>query len=168
MQDMKSLLRPPVRTSLTGWLAVFTLLICSAGLAYLSFELKRHSESTAIMRERMEQKIEASNRSAIRISPEQARHWQALKAEIAFPWDRIFRVIESATTSDIELLEMVPDKARRSVVLRGEARNIASVVTYIRLLADHAEIDEAFVSRMQYFERAGLQTIEFEIRMSLT
>lgn len=167
MREMTSLLRLPMQRTLAGWVTVAALLACSAGLAYRSLELARILEDVEAERARAETVQRAVARAAVRLAPDQVRYWQALGAEIDFPWNDIFHVIERSTSTRIELLEMAPDKARRTVVLRGEARDVGAVIAYLRSLADQPRVRDAFLTRMQRLERGELDTVEFEIRLSL-
>jgi len=100
-----------------------------------------------------------------RLPPDQTRYWQALSAEIAFPWRDFFQAVERTGNIDIELLEMSPDRVRRQLVLRGEARNNAVLIKYVKALATQPSLRDVLIERVQKIERGNLLTIEFEIKI---
>lgn len=57
-----------------------------------------------------------------------------IAARLTLPWEALFHEIEAAQTSDVALLAIQPNVARRSVQLDGEARNANATLEYIAAL----------------------------------
>lgn len=168
MRHLRSMLRPRLDSSLPGWTTVVLLLVSSAVAAYQSKEAGGLLAEAEVRRARADAARTKLEQEVTRLSPEQARHWQALGAEIAYPWSDFLQAVERTSSVDIELLEMTPDKSRRQMILRGEARNIGTLVAYVQALAAQPGLRDVLVSSMQNIERGSLLTVEFEIRMSVT
>lgn len=167
MSNLHSVLRPRLEISWLGWVAAVVLLIGSIIAAHQSRDAAKALADAVLKREHVESKRARLARTVTRLSLEDTRQWQMVSAEINFPWNDFFQAAERTSNVEIELLEMAPEKSRRSMLLRGEARNSAALVKYIKALAVQPTLLNVFVSRMQNIERGGLLTIEFEIRVSI-
>lgn len=167
MRDLRLLLRPRLAANWRGWTSVVLLLAGSASAAYQSGKTVGSLDDVMAQRMQAEAIKTKTARTITRLTPDQARHWQMLGAEIAYPWEDLFQAVERTATNDIELLEMTPDKLRRQMVLRGEARDNSALVKYVQKLAAQPSLHDVFVARMQSVERGSLLTVEFEIRMGL-
>ena len=56
--------------------------------------------------------------------------------KLAFPWDKLFRTLESSTANkDVALLSIQPDIAGAVVTLSAEAKNWNAMLRYIKLLS---------------------------------
>ncbi len=53
---------------------------------------------------------------------------------ITLPWDELFAAIESAAPGQVALLTMEPDAEKRVLKISGEAKHVAAMLDYIRLL----------------------------------
>jgi hypothetical protein len=98
---------------------------------------------------------------------EVARRWSALRAERHFSWYPIFRALERASDENVELLEFQPDKAGHRLLLRGEARDLDALTTYLDRLAAQSPIRQPYLAQ-QKMRMRGTQTVgAFEIRAIL-
>lgn len=57
-----------------------------------------------------------------------------IAAQLALPWDPLFRAVEAATPADIALLRVEPNAQKRNLRLVGEGRDIHAVLGYVRQL----------------------------------
>lgn len=53
---------------------------------------------------------------------------------ITLPWDDLFMAVESAAPGEVALLSMEPEAEKRTLKIAGEAKNVKSMLDYIRLL----------------------------------
>lgn len=98
---------------------------------------------------------------------ERLRHWQEMRADRDFPWRQVFQAVEGADRNTIELLEFRPDKRNRRIVLRGEAQDHDALVAYIQALSEQTALSQVHLLRMQRRTREKIETIEFEIKVSI-
>lgn len=57
-----------------------------------------------------------------------------IAAQLALPWDPLFRAVEAATPADIALLGVEPNAQKRNLRLVGEGKDIHAVLGYVRQL----------------------------------
>lgn len=57
-----------------------------------------------------------------------------IAAQLALPWDPLFRAVEATTPADIALLGVEPNAQKRSLRLVGEGKDIHAVLGYVRQL----------------------------------
>lgn len=50
------------------------------------------------------------------------------------PWDSLFAALEKATAKEIALVAIQPDPAKGTITLRGEGRNLYTVLRYLQAL----------------------------------
>lgn len=98
---------------------------------------------------------------------DEQKQWQQLEKEKQYPWKYLFAAIETATDKQIELLELLPDKASRLVILRGEATNTASLVSFLERLEDNSKLRTVHLSHQEKVTRERLETLGFEIKVTL-
>lgn len=98
---------------------------------------------------------------------DEQKRWDALKTERNFTWTPVFHAIESAGSSDIELLEFLPDKSSQRVLLRGEARDHKALMTFLATLASQSTLKNVHLTHQENVARERLETITFEIKATL-
>lgn len=101
------------------------------------------------------------------VALEDERRWAELKAEREFPWALVFDAVERADKPNIELLEFLPDKVNRRVLLRGEAQDRDAVTAYVTVLADQRSLTQVHVLHLQTLARDNLTTVGFEIKATI-
>ncbi|UGQ48741.1 hypothetical protein [Massilia endophytica] len=168
MSDPAHYLKPRNRHRLPVWglAAVLTL-----GAAWLGREALLQGERQEEAQQQAERlraglrpkPVPKPSRSELDIQ----RRWAALQSERAFDWYPIFNALEQASSDDIELLEFAPDKGGKRLVLRGEARDVAALLSYAESLAEQPAFGQVYLSHHKGKASGSLQTVTFEIRTSL-
>ncbi|MBZ0106406.1 MAG: hypothetical protein K8H84_12350 [Sulfuricella denitrificans] len=54
--------------------------------------------------------------------------------QLNLPWERLFRAVELSGGKDVALLALEPDTEKHSVKISGEAKNMATLLDYIKQL----------------------------------
>jgi hypothetical protein len=169
MHAFSRYLRPPVRQ--TRWL-IITVVILLAGVTWLGMEAFHIHETAVRIRGQSDQlrrmQVSAQSRKPSADTLESQKHWASLKREREFPWPRIFQAIERLNNPEIELLEFLPDKQNRMIVLHGEARNRAAVVAYLEALAAQKTFGNVHLLHQQTVMRGQLETVAFEIKAGIS
>jgi hypothetical protein len=168
MDDMHRHLKPPMRTPLRLWVGIALATALAAFLLVLADRQYRTALRTGVQVEQL--RAAQSQRPApkpSRSEQELQKRWDAYKNERAFTWAPLFLAVERAGSTDIELLEVQPDKASRRVFLRGEAHDEKALTTYLDALASQAAFRNVHLTHQQNSERERLQTVEFEIKATL-
>lgn len=60
---------------------------------------------------------------------------------LTVPWERLFQDVESCDGPDVALLQMQPNITQRQITLMGEARDRASLESYMRRLEETASLE---------------------------
>lgn len=152
------------------WYLSCAALLLAAGL-YLGWQAWRQQAQVVRLEQR---RNDLQTQQAARNVPppskqqvDEQKQWAQLKLERDFPWNKVFRVIERSATPDIELLEFHPDKLNRMIVLRGEARNVDSLLMYLQSLGARSDWSEIHLTHQQTVQRDKLVTVSFEIKAKL-
>ncbi len=119
------------------------LLIVALGVLLLTsnyyINLKEQSErfeSKAQKIERAAKKQYPGVRSGESMAKEVKRANEVLR-QLSLPWGGLFQTIESASTKNVALLGLEPDSEKHQVKISGEAKNIESMLEYIKKLENH-------------------------------
>lgn len=124
-----------------GWtlLLVGTLTLALAGQRWA--ELRSEVELARIRLENREALAppERSTTPTIVVTPEmeaRQRERQLIVRALKLDWPALFGALEKAQTPNIALLTIQPDSRRGTLVMTGEARDMAAVIDYQRRLND--------------------------------
>lgn len=80
-----------------------------------------------------------------RLPKREVKAIKQMVAVLTLPWDALFRMIEAIKHKNIALLELNPNNKKRQVVIRGEAKNLRSVFSYIRVLDASALLNNVYL-----------------------
>jgi hypothetical protein len=91
-------------------------------------------------------------------------------ASLNRPWERLFVAIESATNSNITLLEIMPNPQGGDLHVSGDARNFKSVLAFVQALKEQGavaqELTQVYLTSHQVQEQDPLRAIRFEVNAS--
>ena len=165
MRDYRTLLRPRARGQCWTWLAALVIVAGAGWGGHLGLMAQAQAQrSEAILQQAIAKRSVAPAPKPTRSETDIARRWQALAAERAYSWYPVFHALEQASSSDIELLEFLPDKASGKLLLRGEARNVEALTSYVSLLARQDVLSEVHLAHQKNVVRGSLELMTFEVR----
>jgi len=99
-------------------------------------ELKGEQQrAKATLAQQHERQPESNIADAKEIEP-QLKQAAATIEQLSFPWDKLFKALESSMTEDVALLSVQPDVTGGTVTLNAEARDWDSMLDYIRRLGE--------------------------------
>ena len=95
----------------------------------------------------------AARRQTAAVRPAGELHNVALEvkraSEVAFqlrlPWSDLFASVESASTPNVALLSIESDIGKRQVKISGEAKDIESVLDYVRFLGAQSKLANVYL-----------------------
>lgn len=90
-----------------------------------------------------------------------------LQTERNFPWNQVLWVVEQGVNPDIELLEFVPDKATRQILLRGEARDRQALMKFMEALAAQPLMHNVHLASQERIKRERIETWHFEVKATV-
>jgi Tfp pilus assembly protein PilN len=168
MDQMKRILRPPAITGRRYWLAVFVLCALTGWVALLAL---RADKAAGRVAQRVVQVQAAQAKQvvpvAVPIEPAVLKRWKALQAERDFSWGDVFAAVEKAGSEDVELLAFEPDKANRTIQLRGEARDQKALLAFVEALAQQPTLKNVHLIKQQRNKRDSVETLVFEVKAAI-
>jgi Tfp pilus assembly protein PilN len=103
--------------------------------------------------------------------PGQKAGWEQLQAELkaanrvivrlAMPWDDLFREVDASINDQVTLLSVEPDAEKREVRIIAEAKNLSSMLDYVRHLRTITLFKDAYVVSHQNQEQDPQKPVRF-------
>ena len=84
-------------------------------------------------------------------------------AQLAMPWETLFKDVESSQRDHVALLSIEPDSEKRVIKIIGEAKDTDAMLGYIRLLQKKESLTDVYLQS----HRVEQQTAEKPIRFAL-
>jgi len=120
-----------------GWaLLVVGLLVVIALMGHFNKLRKEQQRIKTTLAQQAERQQASSARVDVKELEPQFQQAAAVIERIAFPWNRLFKVLESSAGEDVVLLSVHPDVAGGTVTLNAEARDWNAMLDYIRRLGE--------------------------------
>ena len=149
------------------------LLVCAIAIVLQMVRQYRHfSEVLAAWEAREEQVERIAGRHNVgvktnrqdkdQVSREVIRANEVLR-RITLPWDDLFRAVESAAPKHVALLAMEPDSDKRLVKIVAEAKDIASMLDYIRNLEGGVMFETVVLQNHQVQQQDPQRPIRFSV-----
>ncbi len=68
-----------------------------------------------------------------------------IAVQLRLPWKELFASVESANTADVALLSIESDTGKRQLKISGEAKDLASMLDYVRLLGAQPKLANVYL-----------------------
>ena len=125
------------RKKAMGWLLLLAGLLLTIGLVGQHNKLKGEQQRIkATLTQQHERQQEPSAHVDIKEIEPQLKQAAATIEQLSFPWDKLFKALESSMNEDVALLSVQPDVAGGIVILNAEARDWDAMLDYIRRLGE--------------------------------
>jgi Tfp pilus assembly protein PilN len=85
----------------------------------------------------------------------------AVLERLALPWGQLFADIESSSENHVALLAIEPDPEKRVVRITGEAKNLDTMLTYIRFLQTKKSLTSVYLQSHRIDERTAEKPVHF-------
>lgn len=110
---------------------------------------------------------------APKLSPQQEQLLQAeinqandVVAHLSLPWERLFRDIESSPRNGVAMLAIEPDAAKHRVRITAEARNLDTMIAYLRRLQEKKSLVGVFLQSHLVERKSPEQPVHFVVTAS--
>lgn len=87
-------------------------------------------------------------------------------AQLAVPWEQLWRAIEACRGDDIALLAVALDPARGEIGLTGEARSFPVLSAFADALAGHGAFERVTLTQHKLSDGAPPVVVRFELRLA--
>lgn len=94
------------------------------------------------------------------LAPEIKRAGEILR-QLALPWGELFASAESAGTPDVALLSIESDTDRRRLKISGEAKNLESILEYLRYLESKPALTNVYLQSHELQKQDAQQPVQF-------
>lgn len=135
------------------WMGIALLSAGIAGAAAAGMQYKRLAEGLAEAEASVRQSAAPARRptAAVRAGGDLQKAALEMKraGEVAFalklPWSDLFASVEAANTPNVALLSIESDNAKRQVKIAGEAKDLESMVSYLRFLGAQPKLANVYL-----------------------
>lgn len=83
--------------------------------------------------------------------------------QLTLPWERLFQALESVSGKDVSLLGLEPNTERKVVKIRGEAKNMAVLLDYIKRLEQCGAFGTVFLQNHMVQQQDPDQPVRFAL-----
>jgi len=87
---------------------------------------------------------------------------KGVMAELALPWQPLFKTLESLSTPDIKLLAVEPNPKQHKVRITAESSDIGHMLEYVQKLAQQPVLKDVFLLTHEHTE-GGAMPIRFVV-----
>jgi Tfp pilus assembly protein PilN len=82
-------------------------------------------------------------------------------AQLALPWESLFKDIESSSQNHVALLAIEPDSEKRVIKITGEAKNFDAMLGYIQFLQKKESLTGVYLQSHHVEERMAEKPVRF-------
>lgn len=82
-------------------------------------------------------------------------------AQLALPWETLFRDIESSPADRVALLSIEPDADKRAIKISGEAKDFDAMLGYLRLLQKKESLTGVYLQSHHIEQRTAEKPVRF-------
>lgn len=123
--------RSAMHKTALGWALLAIGLVVGVGLVIYHNKLKSEQQLIQMnLAQQYERQRESSSNMDIKVIETQLQQASEVIDQLSFPWNRLFRALESSVNEDVALLSIQPDVVGRIVTLNAEARNWNAMLKY--------------------------------------
>jgi Tfp pilus assembly protein PilN len=101
--------------------------------------------------------------SELQKSLTEVRQANEIIAQLALPWNELFSAVESAGSKNMALLGIEPDAQKHRVKLTGEAKDLDSMLAYVRFLESQAPLLDVFLQSHQVEKNDPYKPVRFVV-----
>lgn len=133
-------------------------LTVSAGIDELATtqSATEHAKKTPVS----DSRLASLNEQQLRTEINQAN---VILAQLALPWEALFRDIESSQRNRVALLSIEPNTDKRTVKITGEAKDLAAMLSYTQFLQQKESLTGVYLQS----HHVELQSAEKPVRFTL-
>lgn len=152
--------RQPVRPRPWPGMVLLALGLAAAGYQLADYQrIRAATQDWEIQAARLEQRRPRAGFRQISLAAgevvalqREVRQANQVLTQLAWPWEALFRGVEAAGSEQVALLAIEPNLEKRTLLIRGEARDLNALLAYLRRL-----------ERQPLFTRLALQSHQVQV-----
>jgi Tfp pilus assembly protein PilN len=161
--------RKPSRGSRLGLLMLLLGVVAVLIVADLAVEANRQKTESEATVSRTDRKrvpaVRAGDRDSKRTA-EEMKIADSIAGRLTLPWADLFDALESSRNSNVALLALEPDLAKRILRITGEAKSKADMLAYVRKLSEDSRMLNVHLMDHQLQAQTPGEPVRFSIQAS--
>ena len=158
------------RSGNARWLGIVVLVLAAlAGAKQVDTYVTAKQEVTQLEARisRIESRSEQSRVPAMPDSTiREIRRANEVIEQIALPWDRLFRAVESAAGEKVALLGITPDQKSGTVEVAGEAADLGAMFDYVKRLQRQPSLARVYLLNQKLNDQDAQRPVRFTVTAS--
>lgn len=154
-----------------SWLSWLLLISGVAAAIYLAIHIAKLRETLNILEsKRTFIASQIHHTSHTQLSPADMQKLQAeikdaeaVLSQLTLPWESLFKDIGASQQKQVALLSIVPNAAKRSIKISGEARDFNDVLDYIKALQKAKSLRAVYLQNHHIETRSAQRPIRFSL-----
>lgn len=144
-------------------LLVLGMALCiGVGTAY--WRLLQHRDALERSVDALALRVEGGRVKRLESRPdEKARALGVVSERLSVPWEKLFQDVESCDSPEVALLQLQPNITQRQVLLMGEARDRASLESYMRRLDQTESLEGVHLAQHNQAPESGPWAIRYAL-----
>jgi len=136
------------RVAWPGWalLLIGLALWGELSISYISLHREMSGLENMLLKSGMAGKM-SQQKGVASYTTEEFAQAQEIISRISIPWGELFKAVESVKVERVALLALEPDPKTGALQLRGEAGDLAGLLTYIARLDRTSELHDVYLLR---------------------
>jgi hypothetical protein len=127
------------------------------------FSLSADSKALEDSLKKFEQTADAPTRSSHPEKSGDIKQASEVLRQLTLPWEDLFQAVESSTIPQVTLLGMEPDLEKHVVNISCEARDIASMLSFMKRLETRREFIAVYLQNHQIQQRDPERPVRFSL-----
>ncbi len=160
---------PPKNGSWVGAIALLAAALAVFELLSVHSDLERESDSLSQEMRKLERQARGLSVNTARVNEATAQEIQQANAvidQLALPWDRLFRAVESAASDKVVLLGIAPDARAGTVQISGETTDPDAMIDYVGRLQRQTDLTGVYLLSHQREPRNAVRPYRFTVTAS--
>lgn len=160
-------LRSPRSARWTGIALLAIAALVGAKQADVFATVKHEVAQSQARLERLEAREHPATKAALPESTvKEIRRANDVIEQIALPWDRLFRAVESAAGEKVGLLGITPDQKSGTVEVGGEAADLNAMLDYVKRLQRQPSLTRVYLLNHKLNDQDPQHPIRFTVTAS--
>jgi len=154
--------------SATRWALLVLALGAGAATLTWGWQLQAQLQEQQRRIERLQSQLQTRQerlrpQAAPGVTAAQAEAINTMVRQLNRPWSTLRRVLDETSSNSVALLAVAPDAQRHQLHISAEARDSASMLTYLRQLQRHEFFEQVLLTHHEVVEQDPQHPLRFEL-----
>lgn len=159
-------LRRPESARWTGIVLLAIAVLAAAKQADVFSTVEHEVAQSQARLERLEAREHPAKAALPESTVKEIRRANEVIEQIALPWDRLFRAVESAAGEKVGLLGITPDQKSGTVEVGGEAADLNAMFDYVKRLQRQPSLTRVYLLNHKLNDQDPQHPIRFTVTAS--